>query len=44
MDSGNDHTAWAAKIDDVIAMSIHYSGRPLVDLTTTTTKQVLAAG
>jgi hypothetical protein len=43
MESRNDHTAWAGKIDDVIAMSIRDSDRPLVDLTATTKKQVLAA-
>jgi hypothetical protein len=32
MASLNDHTAWAGNIDDVIALSIRESGRPLVDL------------
>jgi hypothetical protein len=33
MASLNDQTAWVGNIDDLIALSIRESGRPLVDLT-----------
>jgi hypothetical protein len=33
MSSVNDHSAWAGNMEDMIAMSIRESGRPLVDLT-----------
>jgi hypothetical protein len=29
----NDHTAWVGNIDDIIALTISESSRPLVDLT-----------
>ena len=33
MRSLNDHRAWEGDIEEVIAMSIHEAGMPLVDLT-----------
>jgi hypothetical protein len=33
MSSLKDHTAWEGNIEDVISLSIHYMGRPLIDLT-----------
>jgi hypothetical protein len=33
MSSLNDHNAWAGNIEDVIAMPIQDSGRPLIDMT-----------